>query len=197
MQPLFSSKTGTVAEDAKDTAGAAHPVDQEASGTSEVEQKLLQENEKLLEKVKEIDDKFKRALAEAENSRIRMKKQVEDAKIYGIQSFCKDLLDVADVLEKALETVPREQLATNEVLNNLFTGVEMTEKQLQSIFRRHGLLKINPVGEKFNPNEHHALFESVVEGKEPGSVAVVTKIGYKLHDRTIRPAMVGVVKAPS
>lgn len=155
----------------------------------------MSENEKLLEKVKEIDDKFKRALAEAENSRIRMRKQVEDAKIFGIQNFCKDLLDVADVLEKAVETVPKDQLATNEPLNSLYTGVQMTEKELQSVFRRHGLLRMNPVGEKFNPNEHHALFESVIEGKEPGTVAVVTKIGYKLHDRTIRPAMVGVVKA--
>lgn len=158
---------------------------------------MMEENEKLLEKVKEIDDKFKRALAEAENSRIRMRKQIEDAKIYGIQSFCKDLLDVADVLEKAVETVPREQLVTNEPLNSLFTGVEMTEKQLQGVFRRHGLLRINPMGEKFNPNEHHALFETPMDGKEPGTVAIVTKIGYKLHDRTIRPAMVGVVKAAS
>jgi molecular chaperone GrpE len=192
---LFGSKSEPKGEDNAAPSPPPQPDHQEEDGISEAEKKLMSENEKLLEKVKEIDDKFKRALAEAENSRIRMRKQVEDAKIFGIQNFCKDLLDVADVLEKAVETVPKDQLATNEPLNSLYTGVQMTEKELQSVFRRHGLLRMNPVGEKFNPNEHHALFESVIEGKEPGTVAVVTKIGYKLHDRTIRPAMVGVVKA--
>ena len=192
IQPLFGSKTESKDEAKKQDPQA--PLDPEETVLSELELQI-RENEKLVEKVKEIDDKFKRALAEAENSRIRMRKQVEEAKIYGIQSFCKDLLDVADVLEKALETVPKDELKTNQALKDLFTGVQMTEQQLQAVFRRHGLLKLNPVGEKFNPNEHHALFESEVEGKEPGSVAVVTKIGYKLQDRTIRPAMVGVVKA--
>lgn len=163
---------------------------------TEREKELQTKNDELIEKVKEIDDKFKRALAEGENTRIRMRKQVDDAKIFAIQGFCKDLLDVADVLETALDSVPKEELSKSEALKALFTGVEMTDSQLQSVFRRHGLVKLNPIGEKFNPNEHHALFEAVEEGKEPGTVAVVTKIGYKLHDRTVRPAMVGVVKAP-
>lgn len=194
IQPLFGSKSETKDEG---RPSAEQQNGQSDESISEAEKKLMDEKEQLLEKVKEIDDKFKRALAEAENSRIRMRKQVEDAKIYGIQNFCKDLLDVADVLEKAVESVPQERLAEDEILSNLFTGIQMTEQQLQSVFRRHGLLRINPVGEKFNPNEHHALFESVVDGKEPGTVAVVTKIGYKLQDRTIRPAMVGVVKSGS
>jgi molecular chaperone GrpE len=135
-------------------------------------------------------------LAEAENTRIRMRKQVEDAKIYGIQNFCKDLLEIADVLHSAIDSVPKDVVNDdNQVLKNLFLGIQMTEQQLQSVFKRHGLTQLNPIGEKFNPNEHHALFEAVQAGKEPGTVAVVTKIGYKLHDRTIRPAMVGVVKA--
>lgn len=159
--------------------------------------KLKEENANLLEKVKEIDDKFKRALADTENTRIRMRKQIEEAKVFGIQNFCKDLLDVADVLDKAIEFVPPEEVGKSEILKNLFTGVDMTSKQLQGVFRRHGLLPINPIGQKFNPNEHHALFEADDPGKEPGTVAVVTKIGYKLHERTIRPAMVGVVKASS
>lgn len=158
---------------------------------------MRSENEKLLDKVKEIDDKYKRALAETENTRIRMKKQIEDAKIFGIQAFCKDLLDVADVLNMAVETVPKEELSSSEVLKNLFEGVQMTDQQLQGVFKRHGLTKINPIGEKFNPNDHHALFEAEIAGKEPGTVSVVTKVGYKLKERTIRPAMVGVIKASS
>ena len=125
-----------------------------------------------------------------------MQRQVQDAKSFGIQGFCKDLLDVADVLERATTTVPAEALTDkNPHLKNLFEGLQMTEGQLQKVFRTHGLLKIDPLGEKFDPNYHEALFEQVVEGKEAGTVAVVTKIGYKLHERTIRPALVGVVKA--
>ena len=157
--------------------------------------KLREENAQLLERVKEMDDKFKRALAEGENTRVRMRKQIEEAKVFGIQAFCKDLLEVADVLDKALGSVPEDQLESNSSLKELFTGVKMTNDQLQTIFRRHGLVKINPIGEKFNPNDHHAMFEAVIPGKEPGTVSVVTQIGYKLKDRTIRPAMVGVVKA--
>lgn len=175
------------------------PADDATSGNGEsndeVIKKLREENSQLLERVKEIDDKFKRALAEGENTRVRMRRQVEEAKVFGIQGFCKDLLEVADVLDKALESVSDDQLKSNSALKELFTGVKMTNDQLQSIFRRHGLIQLNPIGEKFDPNDHHAMFEAVVPGKEPGTVSVVTQIGYKLRDRTIRPAMVGVVKA--
>jgi len=161
---------------------------------NEQQNALLEENKKLIGTVKELDDKYKRALAETENTRIRMRKQLEDAKIYAVQSFCKDLLDVADVFNSAIESVPKESIENNSNFKNLFDGVVMTEQQLQTVFRRHGLIPINPIGQKFNPNEHHALFEVEAADKEPGSVSIVTKIGYKLHDRTIRPAMVGVVK---
>lgn len=196
-QPLFfNAKSSKATEEKQVPEESVEGLGKEEAvpEVSEIEKTLRAENEKLLEKVKDIDDKFKRALAEGENTRIRMRKQVEDAKIFGIQSFCKDILDVADVLTTAIETVPKDQVNSNEILKNLFTGVEMTEQQLQAVFRRHGLTKINPLGEKFNPNEHQAMFEAEIPGKEPGTVSVVTKVGYKLHDRTIRAAMVGVVK---
>ncbi|RWS08544.1 grpE protein 1-like protein [Dinothrombium tinctorium] len=155
---------------------------------------LKEENKSLLEKVEELNDSFKRALADGENSRVRLRREIDEAKIYGIQNFSKDLLDVADVLEKAITTVPQDAINSNQHLKTLVEGVNLTEKQLQNVFRRHGLIKINPIGCKFDPNEHHAMFEVDVESKEPGTVAEVIKIGYKLHDRTIRPALVGVVK---
>lgn len=161
-------------------------------------EELIKEKDVLSERIKELDDKYKRALAETENVRQRMQRQIQDAKLFGIQGFCKDLLEVADILQKATTSVPQEELnEKNPHLRNLYEGLQMTETQLQKVFRSNGLVQINPVGDKFDPNFHEALFEQVFNGKEPGTVAIVTKIGYKLHERTIRPALVGVVKAAS
>ncbi|XP_060524265.1 grpE protein homolog, mitochondrial [Cylas formicarius] len=149
----------------------------------------------LSEKNNELVDKYKRALADGENLRQRLTKQIGDAKIYGIQSFCKDLLDVADVLNKATETVPREEISEkNPHLKSLYEGLTMTQAELKNVFKRHGLEQVNPINEKFDPNFHEALFQQEAEGKEPGTVVVVSKTGYKLHERVIRPALVGVAK---
>ncbi|XP_028594153.2 grpE protein homolog 1, mitochondrial [Podarcis muralis] len=170
---------------------------EQKSVTGSAEKMLIEEKAKLEEQLKEITDKYKRALADAENLRQRTQKLVEEAKLYGIQSFCKDLLEVADVLEKATESVPREELKDeNPHLKNLYEGLVMTEVQIQKVFTKHGLMKLNPLGAKFDPYEHEALFHVPMEGKEPGTVALVSKVGYKLHGRTLRPALVGVVKEP-
>ncbi|CAH1257875.1 GRPEL1 [Branchiostoma lanceolatum] len=163
---------------------------------SQADKKLTEEKAKLDKELKEYKDKYVRALAETENVRQRMKQQLADAKLYGIQSFCKDLLEVADVLQKATETVPAEEMKNNPTLKTLFEGLKMTETQMQKVFSRNGLEMLNPVGEKFDPNFHEALFMAPMEGKEPGTVAVVSKVGYTLHNRVVRPALVGVVKAP-
>ncbi|KAM9087637.1 grpE protein homolog 1, mitochondrial [Megaptera novaeangliae] len=159
------------------------------------EKTLMEEKAKLEEQLKETMEKYKRALADSENLRQRSQKLVEEAKLYGIQGFCKDLLEVADILEKATQCVPKEEIRDdNPHLKNLYEGLVMTEVQIQKVFRKHGLLRLNPVGAKFDPYEHEALFHTPVEGKEPGMVALVNKVGYKLHGRTLRPALVGVVK---
>ncbi|KAG7461946.1 hypothetical protein MATL_G00196520 [Megalops atlanticus] len=164
---------------------------------STAEKALAEEKVQLEEQLKEITDKYKRALADTENLRQRSQKMVEDAKLYGIQGFCKDLLEVADILEKATESVPKEEVTEdNPHLKNLYDGLVMTEVQIQKVFTKHGLVRLNPEGQKFDPYEHEALFHAPVEGKEPGTVAMVTKVGYKLHGRTLRPALVGVAKAP-
>ncbi|KAK4882576.1 hypothetical protein RN001_005895 [Aquatica leii] len=165
------------------------------SKTNEDIEKLNKEITSLNEKNTELLDKYKRSLADSENLRSRLMKQIGDAKIFGIQSFCKDLLDVADVLSKATESVPKEEISDkNPHLKNLYEGLMMTEAQLKAVFKRHGLEPVDPLNEKFDPNYHEALFQQEVEGKVPGSVVVVSKIGYKLHDRVIRPALVGVSK---
>ncbi|XP_056125870.1 grpE protein homolog 1, mitochondrial [Rhinichthys klamathensis goyatoka] len=161
------------------------------------EKAFTEEKMQLEEQLKDVTDKYKRALADTENLRQRSQKMIDDAKLYGIQGFCKDLLEVADILEKATESVPKTEVsAANPHLKNLYDGLVMTEVQIQKVFKKHGLVKLNPDSQKFDPYEHEAVFHAPVEGKEPGTVAVVTKVGYKLHGRTLRPALVGVVKAP-
>uniref|UniRef100_A0A5F8HEX3 GrpE protein homolog n=1 Tax=Monodelphis domestica TaxID=13616 RepID=A0A5F8HEX3_MONDO len=161
------------------------------------EKTLIEEKVKLEEQVKETLEKYKRALADTENLRQQSQKLVEEAKLYGIQGFCKDLLEVADILEKAIESVPKDEIKEeNPHLKNLYEGLVMTEIQIQKVFKKHGLLKLNPLGDKFDPYEHEALFHTPIEGKEPGTAALVNKVGYKLHGQTLRPALVGVVKEP-
>lgn len=166
-----------------------------AEGADPQVEELLKALEEMKENRDELNDKYKRALAENENIRNRLNKQIQDTKIFAIQGFCKDLLEVADVLNKATECVPKTEVTDkNPHLKNLYEGLTMTESILKSVFQKYGLEQMNPVDEKFNPNLHEALFEQAVEGKPAGVVVVVSKTGYKLHDRVIRPALVGVSK---
>lgn len=166
---------------------------------------LSSELNTLKQQIKDYEDKYKRALADGENVRRRMMKQVEDAKSFAIQSFCKDLLEVADTLSAAAESVPEEGEAgaggaaggAAAALRSLHHGVRLTSAQLAQVFSRHGLVPVSPLKEKFDPNLHEALFQQEVEGAEAGTVVTVSKVGYKLHERCVRPALVGVAKGPS
>ncbi|XP_077355213.1 grpE protein homolog 1, mitochondrial [Festucalex cinctus] len=159
-------------------------------------EKVLAEKTQLEDQLKEMTDKYKRALADTENLRTRSQRMIQEAKLYGIQGFCEDLLEVADILEKAKESVPKEEVTSqNPHLKNLYDGLVMTDVQIQKVFTKHSLVKLNPYGHKFDPYEHEALYHAPAEGKEPGTVTAVTKVGYKLHGRTLRPALVGVAKA--
>jgi len=164
---------------------------EQASKLQEDISKLTSENSELKTKHDDILDKYRRSIAENDNMRKRLTKQIEDAKIFGIQGFCKDLLAVADVLEKAVEAAKAEDEKSG---TSLASGIELTQNQMQQVFNRHGLSNITPVvGEtKFDPNMHEALFQIPVPDKEPNIVMDVQQIGYSLHGRTIRPAKVGV-----
>uniref|UniRef100_A0A1L8DUE7 GrpE protein homolog n=1 Tax=Nyssomyia neivai TaxID=330878 RepID=A0A1L8DUE7_9DIPT len=172
----------------------------QATEVSESEKKLTAMVEDLnkeiithKEKNTELLDKYKRALADGENLRVRLTKQIEDAKQFGIQSFCKDLLEVADILATATDTVPKGEISDkNPHLKNLYEGLSMTKASLDQVFKRHGLERVNPINEKFNPNLHEALFQLEKKDVEPNTVIEVSKIGYKLKERCIRPALVGV-----
>ena len=142
-----------------------------------------------------MKDKAMRAVAEAENVRRRADKERADTLKYASSGLAKELLPVVDNLRRAVDSVPEADRETNEVLKNLLVGVEMTEKMLLDAFGKSGILKIDPLDEKFNYAEHQAIQEVPGTGKPGGTVVQVLQSGYKLHDRLLRPAMVLVAKA--
>jgi molecular chaperone GrpE len=145
--------------------------------------------------VAEKQDRLLRALAEAENTRRRTQREREEATKYAIAAFAKDLLSAADNLHRALASLPEDEVR-DERTRSLLTGVAATERELLSVFERHGIRRIEPVGERFDHNLHQAVFE-VERGDEPaGTIVEVLQPGYLLHDRLLRPAMVGVARPP-
>lgn len=138
-----------------------------------------------------------RAKAEAENTKRRAERELNDGKAYAITKFAKDLLGVADNLQRALMAAPRED--ADPAVKNLALGVEMIEKELIGAFERNGLKRIHPApGDKFDPHVHQAVSEMPAEGVAPGAVANVMQTGYELFGRVVRPAMVVVAaKAPA
>ncbi|HVM79326.1 MAG TPA: nucleotide exchange factor GrpE [Stellaceae bacterium] len=141
----------------------------------------------------DLKDRLLRALAEVENVRRRAERERDDARKYAVANFAKDLLDAADNLRRAIEHMPEAQ-AKDELTRNLLAGVAATERTLLAAFERHGIRRIDPKGERFDHNFHQAIFEAENTGKPAGTVVEVLQPGYVLHDRLLRPAMVGVAK---
>lgn len=148
----------------------------------------------LEEELTTLKDQLLRAVAEAENVRKRSRKQLEDMAKYAATDFAKDMLGVGDNLRRALDSVPEDALENDEHLKVLAKGVELTEKGLITVIERHGIKQISPLGEKFDPNLHQAMFQVEDANQPSGTVAQVVQAGYMIHDRLLRPAMVGVVK---
>ncbi|WP_374308376.1 nucleotide exchange factor GrpE [Methylocella sp.] len=153
----------------------------------------------VLEKLKtenaELKDRVLRTLAEMENLRRRTEKEVSDAKAYGVASFAREMLTVADNLSRALASVPAEARAGAEGgLKTLVEGLELTERDLASRLERFGVKKIDPAGQKFDPNLHEALFEQPDPSVPAGTVSQVVEPGYVIADRVLRPAKVGVAR---
>lgn len=141
-----------------------------------------------------LKDQLLRAMAETENVRRRAQREREDTLKYAAAPVIKDLLGVADNLQRALESVPAELVAENEQMKNLRLGVEMTQKELQAVLERHAIKQIHPLGEKLDPHLHEAMYEVEDPSKPAGTVIQVIQPGYRLHDRLLRPARVGISK---
>jgi molecular chaperone GrpE len=144
----------------------------------------------------EHKDRLLRALAETENTRRRAQREREDAAKYAISGFAKDLLSAADNLRRALDSLSEKEVRDDRI-RGLLAGVAATERELLAAFERHGLRRIDPQGEHFDHNFHQAIFEAERVDQPAGSIVEVLQPGYVLHDRLLRPAMVGVAKQPA
>lgn len=167
--------------EAASTDGAA-PADLAAARIKRLEGEVL-----------DAKDKMMRALADAENTRRRSVKDREDIAKYAVSGFAKDLLDFSDNFHRALAAIPPE-LHDDERINGIITGLEAMEAQLLKTFEKHGIKKIEPMDEPFNPNFHEVMFEAPTPGKPAGLVIQVIEAGYVLNDRLLRAAKVGISK---
>lgn len=145
----------------------------------------------------ELRDQLLRAMAETENLRRRSQREREEAVRYATAPLLRDLLSVADNLERALAHVPEGAAEKDDALKTLLEGMRLTERELQSVLERHHVVKIDPSGERLDPHLHEAMFEIPDTGKPAGTIAQVVQSGYLLHDRLLRPARVGVAKGDS
>jgi molecular chaperone GrpE len=143
----------------------------------------------------DLKDKYLRLAAEMDNLRRRTEREIKDAKTYAAAGFARDMLSVSDNLRRALDAVPAEARAAAEAgLVALVEGVEMTERSMLSALERHGVKKLEPAGQKFDPNFHQAMFEVPNPDIPNNTVIQVVQDGYVIGDRVLRPAMVGVSK---
>jgi molecular chaperone GrpE len=140
----------------------------------------------------EMKDRALREMADAENTRRRAQKEREDTSKYAVSSFAKEMLGVADNFSRALEASPQD--VSDPAVKNLITGIEATQRQLQAVFDRAGIKRIEPIGEMFDPNFHQVMVEIDAPGKPAGMVVQVLQAGYVIHDRLLREALVAVAK---
>ena len=170
------------------SAAGAEPAPEEPRSPREAE---------LEAELADAKDRLLRALAETENLRRRAMRDLEEAHKYAITNFARELLEVADNLSRALDAVPPRARDEIDFIKNLADGIVMTEMALLTSFERHQIAKVMPeIGEKFDHNRHQAMFEVETAEQPPGTVAQVLQPGYTIAERLLRPALVGVAKAP-
>ncbi len=170
-----------------------HPSDEEFEKRLENPEHAAEET--ISPDVKEVEDQLLRALAENQNLRNRMIKELEDTRKYAISTFSQDLIGVLENLRRAQKSVENENLEENAALKTLSEGVDLTANELLRVFSKNGIERISPLGEDFDHNFHQALVQIPTAEYEPGKVCQVMAAGYKIKDRLLRPAMVGVAAA--
>lgn len=166
----------------------------EASGEAQEWKAKFEAKDK---EVAQLKDKYQRSIADFRNLQDTTAREIQKAKDFALQKFAKDLLESCDNFDRALNMVPaekREDYDNHKELATLYEGIKMTQDVFEKTLARHGLVKISPVGEKFDPNVHEATFEVPQPDKEPGTVFHVQQTGFSLNSRVLRAPKVGVVK---
>ena len=196
-----------MSETKPDPAAAEQPEDAESGAgetgaettpaTDEATEQPVSEIDELRAEVTSLKDQLLRALAESENTRRRAERDREDATKFAVSNFARDMVGIADDLNRALDSLPEDQKSADGPLKTLVEGVEITRRDLGAAFNRQSISRIDPEGGKFDHNLHEAMFEVETPDKEPGTVVQVIQHGYKIHDRLLRPARVGVAKKPT
>jgi molecular chaperone GrpE len=170
------------------TTGSQTPTPSEEDRIAALVQTLTRESA-------DYKDKLLRTLAEMENLRKRTEREIADSRIYGIQAFARDILAVADNMDRALGALDADlRQKADAATKALLDGVELTERELMKVLEKHGVKKFEPLGEKFDPNLHQAMFEVPDPTQPAGTVAQVVQPGYLIGERVLRPALVGVAK---
>jgi len=192
-------KAAEAEAEAASTAGQAEAVDPEpdAPGETAPGESIaaeLDRSARLEVEVAALKDQLLRALAETENLRRRSQREREDVVKYAAAPLIRDLVGVVDNLRRAMNSVSSEALEADEHLKTLMTGLEMTEAELHAVFEKHHIVKIEPLGERLDPHYHEAMYEIPDPEAASGTVLQVLQPGYRLHDRLLRPAQVGVAK---
>ena len=177
---------------------APQPKEEEAQTAPQAEEQACWNGQEELEQLKEENKKLKedylRAYADAENTKRRCTQEIEKNNKYAISNFAKNLLSVADNLDRALKSIPEEKKDDCEHLKNLLTGVEMTQRELDKVFEKFGIKKMDIIGTKFDPNYHQVIQEVEDKEKPNGTIIRELQSGYMINDRILREAMVVVSK---
>lgn len=184
----MTGQTGETHTDPNIEASADIAEGQDNQADFEAFMRLAKENE-------ELKDRALRLAAEMENLRRRTQREVADAKSYAVANFARDMLSVSDNMRRALDAIPAEAKASDDAgFKSLIEGVEMTERDMLGALERHGVKKLAPEGERFDPNFHQAMFEIPNPDVPNNTVLQVVQTGYVIGERVLRPAMVGVSK---
>ncbi len=173
------------------------PLDTDLRDETAADAPEVAEHDRLAEleaKLAEADAALLYSKAETQNVRRRAEKEAQDARVYAATGFARDILSVADNLSRALSVIPQE-LRDDDKMKGLVTGLEATGREIESVFGRHKITRIETAGEALDPNRHQAMFEVPTQDVAPGTIVQEIQAGYMIGERLLRPALVGVAKA--
>ena len=171
---------------------------QEQAGENEAAEAQPADQDRLAELVNELEEVRQHVLyaqAETQNVRRRLEQEKQTAATYAATAFARDMLNVKDNLDRALSAVP-EDVRQDERIKSLLTGIEATARELESVFSRNGISRVEAMGQALDPNKHQAMIELPHDEAEPGTIVQEMQPGYMFKDRLLRPALVGVARKP-